>query len=275
MSIITDTFSLHDGHRIPKLGFGTWQIPDGDICKSATLAALKSGYRHIDTARVYGNEASVGEAIRQSGIPRNEIYLTTKLPAEVKNYEEALKTFELSMTALGEGIDSVDLYLIHAPWAWSRRGESDHEGNLEVWRAMTELQASGRIKSIGVSNFDVEDLRNIIDNSSVKPTVNQIRWFIGATQDEVTDFSKENDILIEAYSPFATGRILENSEILEIAAKYNRSLPQICLRYALQKDVLPLPKSTHAEYIEQNADLDFVIEDSDMDYLDKLDLKDV
>lgn len=271
MSIIRETFKLNDGYTIPKVGFGTWQIPNGDAAYNATATALKLGYRHIDSARGYQNEQSVGQAIVDSGIPREEIYLTTKLPAEIKTYQEALDSFEVSMSEFGDEINYVDLYLIHAPWPWSRHGESDDKGNLEVWRAMSELQAAGRIRSIGVSNFSVNDLKNILENSDTKPAVNQIRWFVGNTQDEVTAFCRENDILVEAYSPLATGRILEDPEILSIAKKYDRTLPQICLRYCLQKDILPLPKSTHAEYIEQNADLDFEINDEDMAFLDKLD----
>lgn len=270
MSIIQETFRLHDGHAIPKLGFGTWQIPKGDIAYEATRQALAAGYRHIDSARGYDNEVSVGKAILDSGIPRHEIFLTTKLPAQLKTYDEAIASFEKSMSEFGEGIEYVDLYLIHAPWDWAKRPHSDHQGNVEVWRAMTDLQASGRIKSIGVSNFNVEDLKNILDNSDVKPAVNQIRWFVGSTQDEVTAFCQENDILVEAYSPLATGQLLENPVLQGIADKYQRTLPQICLRYCLEKGVLPLPKSTHAAYIQANTLLDFKLDAEDISFLDQL-----
>lgn len=275
MGIIREKFDLNDGYAIPKVGFGTWQIPNGDAAYNATATALKLGYRHIDSARGYQNEESVGRAILDSGIPREEIFLTTKLPAEIKTYQGALDSFEVSMSEFGSGIDYVDLYLIHAPWPWDQHGQSDDQGNLDVWRAMSELQAAGRIRSIGVSNFNISDLKNILENSDVKPAVNQIRWFVGNTQKEVTNFCRTNGILVEAYSPLATGRILEDPEILLIARKYDRTLPQICLRYCLQKDVLPLPKSTHAEYIEQNSQLDFVISDEDMAFLDKLDYSDI
>ncbi len=275
MSIIQDTFLLNDGHKIPKLGFGTWQIPNGPVCFEASTAALKAGYRHIDSARGYDNEESVGEAMRKSGLKRDEIYLTTKLPADIKSYQEALDSFEYSMAQFGEGIDYVDLYLIHAPWSWSGPYVSNHEGNLEAWRAMVELQKAGRIKSIGVSNFSVEDLQNILDNSDVKPAVNQIRWFVGNTQDEITNFCKENDILVEAYSPLATGKLLEDPKIHEIAAKHGRTIPQIAIRYCLEKGVLPLPKSTHEEYIIANADLDFELTTDDLLFLDKLDYTDI
>lgn len=270
MKVIHETFKLNNGLEIPKVGFGTWQIPKGEVAYEATMAALKAGYRHIDTARGYDNEVSVGQAMRDSGIPRDEIYLTTKLPAQIKTYEGTLESFEKTMSEFGEGIDYVDLYLIHAPWDWAKMGESDHEGNLEAWRAMSELQAAGRIKSIGISNFNVEDTKNILENAEVKPVVNQIRWFIGHTQDEITAFCQENDILIEAYSPLATGKLLEDPVLEKIAAKYDATIPQICLRYCLEKGVLPLPKSTHANYIEDNAALDFEMDADDVAYLDGL-----
>ncbi len=274
MAVIQETFKLNNGLEIPKVGFGTWQIPKGEVAYEATLTALKLGYRHIDTARGYDNEVSVGQAIRDSGIPREAIFLTTKLPAQIKTYEGALESFEKSMSEFGDGIDYVDLYLIHAPWDWAKQGQSDHKGNLEAWRAMSELQAAGRIKSIGISNFNVEDTKNILENAEVKPVVNQIRWFVGNTQDEITAFCAEHDILIEAYSPLATGALLEDPALKSIADKYGVSIPQICLRYCIEKGVLPLPKSTHANYIENNAAIDFEMDADDVRYLDSLNYND-
>lgn len=275
MSIIRETFQLNDGQQIPKLGFGTWQIPNGEVAYESTLAALRHGYRHIDSARGYDNEESIGQAIRDSGIPRDEIYLTTKLPADIKTYEGALESFAYSMAQFGEGIDYVDLYLIHAPWSWDKKGTSDHAGNLEAWRAMTKLQADGQIRSIGVSNFSIDDLENILEHSPVVPAVNQIRWFVGHTEPELSQFCADQGILIEAYSPLAAGKLLDNAKLLELAEKTKRTLPQICLRYALQKGVLPLPKSTHEAYIEANSQLDFTLEDEDMAFLDSLDFSDI
>lgn len=268
MSILNQNYVLNTGAKIPKIGFGTWQIPDGDIAYNATAFALKNGYRHVDTARAYGNEASVGRAIRDSGIAREEIFLTTKLPAEIKTASDVLPTFERSMEALG--LDYVDLYLIHAPWPWGQRGADYTKQNVEVWAEMVKIYQSGRAKAIGVSNFNVHDLQAILDSSDVVPAANQIRFFIGFTQDDITKFCQDKNILVEAYSPLATGRIIENEKIRQLADKYGKSVAQISLRYTLQRGTLPLPKSTHEQFILENADVDFEIGSEDMAYFDTL-----
>jgi len=269
MTILKDTYTLNNGTTIPVIGFGTWQIPNGDEAYNATAFALKNGYRHIDTALAYGNEESVGKAIRDSGIAREEIFLTTKLPAHIKTYEGALEAFETSMAALG--LEYVDLYLIHAPWPWTDRGSDHTEGNIAAWKAMEEIYKSGRAKAIGVSNFSVKDIQAILDNGTVVPAANQIKFFIGNTEkEEVTEFCQEKGILIEAYSPLATGRILDDPQIKAIADKYNKTVAQISIRYTVQRGTVTLPKSTHEEYILQNADIDFVIDDEDMKALDSL-----
>ncbi|WP_163192214.1 aldo/keto reductase [Clostridium thermarum] len=268
MKIAAESFVLENGVKIPKIGFGTWQIPNGEIAYNSVAFALKNGYRHIDTARGYGNEESVGKAVRDSGIDRSEIFITSKLPAEIKNYEAALKSFDETMENLG--LDYIDLYLIHAPWPWHEIGADYTKENIEVWKAMEKIYESGRCRAIGVSNFNVEDLTAILETCKVKPLVNQIRYFIGYTQEEVTKFCQKNNILVEGYSPLATGAILKNETLAALAEKYNVSLPQLCIRYVLQKDVLPLPKSTHPEYIAKNAEVDFVISEEDMRYLDGL-----
>ncbi len=237
MPALTDTFTLSNGLHIPKIGFGTWQIPTGSEAYDATKTALEAGYRHIDTALAYGNEASVGEAIRDSGIARDEVFVTTKLPAEVKTADGARSAFEESSRNLDLG--HVDLYLIHAPWPWSDMGSDHRDGNVEVWKVFEELYEAGRTKSIGVSNFDVADLQDLLGRTDVVPHANQIRWFIGNTQDETTAFDREHDILTEGYSPLATGGLLENAAIREIAGKYDRSVAQVAIRYLLDKDVLP------------------------------------
>jgi len=268
MGILTDTYTLNTGADIPKIGFGTWQIPNGDEAYNATAFALKSGYRHIDTARVYGNEESVGKAIADSGIAREEIFLTTKLPAEEKTYEGALAKFETSLATLG--VEYVDLYLIHAPWPWADRGGDYTKGNIQAWKALEEIYKSGRAKAIGVSNFSVNDLQAILDNGTVVPAANQIRFFIGSTQEDVTKFSQNKGILVEAYSPLATGRILNNPDVKKIAEKYDKTVAQVSIRYTLQRDTVSLPKSTHEEYILQNAAVDFEIDAEDMAFLDGL-----
>lgn len=268
MNILENTHTLNNGTTIPLIGFGTWQIPNGEAAYEATSLALKNGYRHIDTALVYGNEESVGQAIKDSGIAREAIFLTTKLPAEIKTYEGALEAFETSMANLGT--DYVDLYLIHAPWPWSDRGSDHTEGNILAWKALEAIYATGRAKAIGVSNFDVKSLEAIIEAGTVMPAVNQIKFYIGNTQDEITQFCQNNDILIEAYSPLASGAILGEPHVQAIAEKYGKTVAQVSIRYTIQKGTVTLPKSTHEEYIIQNADIDFLLNDEDMAYLDSL-----
>lgn len=263
-------FVLRNNVKIPKIGFGTWQIPDGSECVESVKFALKHGYRHIDTASAYRNEASVGKAVKEFGIDRKDIFITTKVPAAVKSYQETKDIIEKSLELLD--LEYIDLLLIHHPKPWDKRDSEytyDKE-NLEVWKAMEEYYEKGLVKAIGVSNFKIRDLQNIMNNSKVMPSVNQIRYFIGYTQDELVNFCKENDILVEAYSPLATGKLLGNEHIERIAQKYNKTLPQIAIRYCLEKDVLPLPKSVHEEYIKQNFDVDFKIDKEDLDYLDSL-----
>jgi diketogulonate reductase-like aldo/keto reductase len=177
MTVLIETYTLSNGSQIPKVGFGTWLLKVGDECYNAVADALRLGYRHIDTARAYYNEASVGRAVRDSGIAREEIYVTSKLPAEAKDYDKALEEFE---TTMGEiGLDYLDLYLIHAPWPWDEVGKDCREENRQIWKAMEEFLASGRVKAIGVSNFGPEDLDSLLPACETKPMVNQIRWFIG------------------------------------------------------------------------------------------------
>ena len=268
MTVLQEHFSLSNGVQLPKLGFGTWQITDAQQAYDATATALASGYRHIDTARVYGNEESVGRAIRASGIPRAEIFVTTKLPAEIKDHDEALASFETTMAAIG--LDYVDLYLIHAPWPWHAIGQDCAAGNKAIWTALETIHRSGRARAIGVSNFNAKDLGVIFDGCAIAPMVNQIRFFIGDTQAKTVDFCQGEGIQVTGYSPLATGKILENPDIGAIAARYGKSVAQICIRYVLEKGIAPLPKSTHADRIRENADVDFEIESADMASLDRL-----
>jgi diketogulonate reductase-like aldo/keto reductase len=268
MPALIDTFTMANGVHIPKIGFGTWQIPDGPEAYEATAAALEAGYRHIDTARAYGNEASVGRAIRDSGIPRDEVFITTKLPAEVKDADRARATFEVTMEQLG--MEQIDLYLIHAPWPWSAPHTDHREGNIAVWKVFEELYDAGRTRSIGVSNFDVADLESLTSATDITPHANQIRWFVGNTQDETTAYCQERDILVEGYSPLATGGLLDSPELARIAANYGKSVAQLSIRYLLEKDVLPLPKSTTPSRIVENADVDFELTPEDIATLDGL-----
>ncbi|MGN6762726.1 MAG: aldo/keto reductase [Leifsonia sp.] len=269
MPALTDTFTLSNGVAIPKIGFGTWQIPEGSQTYDSVRTALDAGYRHIDTARAYGNEASVGRAVRDSGIPREDIFITTKCPAEVKDGDGARHAFERSTALLDLG--PIDLYLIHAPWPWTAIGSDHRAGNIEVWKVFEELYEEGRTRSIGVSNFDVADLESLLGSAEVVPHANQIRWFVGNTQRETTAFCRERDILLEGYSPLATGRLLGNRDIAGIAQKYGRSVAQVSIRYLLEKDILPLPKSTTPGRIRENADVDFELAPEDVAALDALD----
>lgn len=267
----TDFFTLANGVKIPAIGLGTWQIPNGEAAYDSVAAALKSGYRHIDTALAYGNEESVGRAIRDSGIPRDQIFITSKLPAEMKNYRNAHTSFKVTMKNIG--LDYIDLYLIHAPWPWSQIGADYTKENIEIWKAMEEIYESGRARSIGISNFNVKDIDAILDTCRIKPMVNQIKIHIGHTRADITAHCRKNNIVVEGYSPLATGRILNNTTIASIAAKYGKSTAQLSIRYVLQKDALPLPKSTHPEYIRHNLDVDFEISGDDMKVLDGVEQK--
>jgi diketogulonate reductase-like aldo/keto reductase len=262
MSVLDETYTLSNGVKIPKVGFGTWQIPNGQIAYDAVTTALRNGYTHIDTAYAYGNEESVGKAIKDSGIARDKVFVTSKLPAEVKDAEGARRHFTETLGNLD--MDYLDLYLIHAPWPWSRIGARDDAGNLEVWKVFEELYAAGKIRAIGVSNFDVHDLTNIVDNASVAPMANQIQYYVGFTEPTIVDFSTQHNMLVEAYSPLATGDLLKNPEIQAMAAKYGVSVAQIALRFVLDNGVLPLPKASSEAHIAANAELNFSLEAEDL-----------
>ena len=265
MSALTQTLTLANGDQIPTVGFGTWLLAEGDECYDAVAEALRVGYRHVDTARAYHNEASVGRAVRDSGIARDELYITSKLPAEAKSYSRAVEEFETTMAEIG--LDHLDLYLIHAPWPWDEIGKDCREENKQVWKAMEEFLASGRVRAIGVSNFDPEDLASLLPACTVKPMVNQIRWFIGLDPSATVAVCEANGMVVEAYSPFAHGLIVNHPEIAEIAARYGASGPQLCIRYLLQLGAVVLPKATSPSHIQANAELDFEISDADMDVL--------
>jgi len=268
MRVLVETYGLSNGDRMPKIGFGTWLLDEGDECYNAVAEALRVGYRHIDTARAYRNEASVGRAVRDSGVPREDIYVTSKLPAEAKAYDEALEEFETTMSEIG--LDYLDLYLIHAPWPWDERGADYRKENRQIWKAMEEFLASGRTKAIGVSNFGPDDLDSLFPACNTKPMVNQIRWFIGLDPSDTVRKCAEHDIIVQAYSPFAHGLIVNHPEIGDIAARYGVSAPQLCIRYLLQKGAVVLPKATSTPHIKQNAELDFEISAADMDVLDAM-----
>lgn len=264
--IFEDTYTLNNGVKIPKLGFGTWMIED-DKAAQAVGDALEAGYRHIDTAQAYANERGVGEGIRKSSVARDEIFVTTKLAAEIKSYDEAVSAIDGSLEKMG--LDMIDMMIIHSPqpWAEFREGEHFFEGNLEAWRALEEALKAGKLRAIGVSNFEQVDLANILDNSSTPPAVNQVLAHIGQTPFDLITYAQERNILTEAYSPFGHGEILDSAEIAELARKYDVSVPQLAIRYLLQLGLLPLPKTVTPAHMRTNAEVDFVIGDEDMETL--------
>ena len=266
--VLNETFKLKNGIEVPKLGLGTWQIPDGDDTYNSVKWALRAGYRHIDTAMAYGNETSVGKAIKDSGIPREEIFVTTKLPAEKKGYDIAHESFKKSLYDLG--LDYIDLYLIHAPWPWDQIGADCTEGNIDSWRAFEEIYDSGKVKAIGISNFEQKHIEPILGKCKHVPMVNQIRFHIGDRQEDVTSYCNKHGILLTAYSPLATGRILDDKVIVDMAAKYNATPAQLCIRYCIQKDMVVIPKSTKKERILSNSQVNFTIDGDDMKALDRL-----
>ena len=258
----TDTYKLSNGVGIPCIGFGTWQTPDGDVAVRSVAAAIEARYRHIDTAQAYGNEESVGKGIRESGIDRKDLFVTTKLWNSNHSYKLTMRTFEESMNKLG--LDYLDLFLIHWPNPIAFR---DHwqEANAESWKAMEELYEAGKIRAIGVSNFRPHHIEEILKTAKVAPMVNQIRLCPGDTQDETVDWCREHGMVLEAYSPLGIGQIFEVPEMQKLAEKYHRSIAQVCIRWSLQRRYLPLPKSVTPSRIQENLKVfDFELSDEDV-----------
>ena len=247
------SYTLNNGVSIPVLGFGTWKAENGEVAYQAVLEALKAGYRHIDTAAIYKNEESVGRAIRDSGVSRQEIFVTTKLWNTNHSYEEARHAFEQSMEKLR--LDYLDLYLIHWPNPKPLRENDEWKTrNAEVWRAMEDLYQEGKIRAIGVSNFLPHHLDALLETARVIPAVNQVRLAPGVYQEEVVDYCREKGILLEAWGPFGQGELFEKKEVQEIAAKHGKSVAQIALAWSLLEGFLPLPKSVTASRIQSNLD---------------------
>lgn len=261
------TLALSNGIVVPQLALGTWFIDD-DKAAEAVHEAVKIGYRHVDTAQAYANERGVGEGVRTAGIPREELFVTTKVAAEHKDYESAARSIDESLAAMG--LDYLDMMIIHSPQPWVEVNQSDDryfEGNLEVWRALTDAYKAGKIRAIGVSNFQKEDIDNIWDNAEVKPMVNQVLCHISNTPLDLIDYCQSKGIVMEAYSPVAHGEALKNPKIAEMAAKYGVTIPQLCIRYDLQLGMITLPKTANPEHMKSNADVDFEISSEDMEAL--------
>lgn len=266
--MLKETYTLSNGVTIPKIGLGTWFINDSSA-PEAVRQAVSLGYRHIDTAEAYMNEAGVGEGIRTCGVPREEVFVNSKVVAEAKTYEEATRRIDESIAKMGIGY--IDMMIIHSPQPWGewRRKNRYFKENREVWRAMEDAYNAGILKAIGVSNFLQDDLQNILDHCEIKPMVNQILTHISNTPLELIEFCQKNRILVEAYAPIAHGQVLKNKKIAAIAAKYNVTIPQLCIRYVLQLGCVALPKTANPVHMKDNADVDFVISDTDMDVLKK------
>ena len=268
--IFEETFTLNNGVKIPKLALGTWEIPDNEVA-APVKNALKMGYRHIDTAQAYHNEKGVGQGIKDSGISRDQIFVNSKVEAEIKNYQEAKKSIDETLARMN--LDYLDMMIIHNPQPWKEVNQSDDrhfEGNIETWRALTDAMKEGKLRAIGVSSFQPKDLQNLIDNSDVKPMVNQILCHIGATPKKLIDFCQEHDIVVESFSPVAHGEALTNTTIKTMAEKYQVSVAQLCIRYDWQLNTVVLPKSVNPEHMKQNAELNFEISDVDMKTLENI-----
>ncbi|TSO25561.1 aldo/keto reductase [Lactobacillus sp. LL6] len=265
---LTDTYKLNNGVEIPVMGFGTWQTPSGEVAEESVLAALNSGYRHIDTAAAYGNEESVGRAITKSGVNRHDLFVTTKLWNSDHGYQAAKKAIDTSLMKLG--LDYLDLYLIHWPNPAAMR-DNWAEMNAESWQAMEEAVKAGKIRAIGISNFRKKHIDELLKTAEIKPAVNQNYLNPSDMQEELVKYNDELGILNEAYSPLGTGGLLGNETVKEIGAHYGKSPAQVLIRWSLQHGFLPLPKSVHPEYIKANSDVfDFEISPEDMKRLDNL-----
>ncbi|MBW2961704.1 aldo/keto reductase [Mesonia aestuariivivens] len=260
-------YTLNNGNKIPSIGFGTYKTNEKEGITSVKKA-LHTGYRLIDTAAKYENEEAVGKGIKESKIKREEIIVTTKLWRENLGYESTKKAFASSLKKLD--LEYIDLYLIHWP-ANAKNYNNWQEANNESWRAMEELVEEGKIRNIGVSNFWPEHLEPLLKAAKIKPVINQIEFHPGYWQPEVAQYCKKHDILVEAWSPLARGKVFENEEIKAIAKKYDKSVAQICLRWILEHDALVIPKSSTPKRIEDNYDIfDFQLSPEDIKIIDNL-----
>ncbi|MBR6402215.1 MAG: aldo/keto reductase [Eubacterium sp.] len=262
MNSQNDTYRLSNGVGIPCIGFGMWQTPDGEVGVEAVKSAIKAGYVHIDTAQAYGNEECVKRAIEESGVPRENLFITTKLWNTSHGYDLTMNAFEDSLYNLG--LSYVDLYLIHWPNPLPFR-EYWEEANACSWKAMEDLYEAGKIRAIGISNFRQHHIEALLKTARIKPMVNQIRLCPGEPQEELVKYCRSQGMVLEAYSPLGTGKIFDVPEMKQLAEKYGRSIAQICIRWSLQMGYLPLPKSITPSRIEENLKVfDFELEESDV-----------
>ena len=261
--ILSETYNMNNGLKIPKLALGTWLIDDK--VAEAVRQAIKIGYRHIDTAQAYGNERGVGEGVRTCGISRDQIFVTSKVAAENKTYESTSNSINETLRKMN--LDYIDMMIIHSPQPWVDVNQSDNryfEENRLVWKAMEDAVEAGKVRTIGVSNFLKCDIDNILSDCKINPAVNQILAHISNTPLKLIDYCENKNILVEAYSPIAHGEILKNESIIKVAEKYKVSVPQLCIKYDLQLGMVVLPKTDNPIHMKSNSELDFIISDKDM-----------
>ncbi|NBL00203.1 MAG: aldo/keto reductase [Erysipelotrichia bacterium] len=262
-------FKLNNGVLIPCIAYGTWKIEPGEISEKSVLEAIKQGYTHIDTAAVYGNEESVGKAIKQANCKREDLFITSKVWNDDRGYEKTMQAFKTTMEKLD--CEYLDLYLIHWPNPLAYRDHFEHMNN-ETWRAMEDLYMAGKIKAIGVSNFQIHHLEKL--KYRIQPMVNQIEYHLSYTQDELVKYCQTHNIAVEAWSPLGNGKIFACEQLQPFVNKYHKSIAQIALRYIIQKGIIALPKSITPKRIKENIEIfDFVISEEDMHKLDQLKLK--
>jgi len=258
---------LSNGVEIPVLALGTWFIDD-DKVEEAVKSAVKLGYRHIDTAQAYGNEQGVGKGIRSCDVPREQIFVTSKVAAEYKTYGEAAASIDRSLANMG--LDYIDMMSIHSPQPWDKVNQSEDryvEGNRAAWRALEDAYKAGKLHAIGVSNFLQEDIENLWDTAEIKPMVNQVLCHISNSPLELIDYCQKKGMVMEAYSPVAHGEALKNKAIADMAEKYGVTIPQLCIRFDIQLGMIVLPKTANPEHMKVNGDVDFIISDKDMEIL--------
>lgn len=267
--ILQETYRLENGVQIPKLGLGTWFIEDENAAQ-AVRDAVTAGYRLIDTAQAYGNERGVGEGVRTCGLPREQLFVTSKVAAEAKSYEAAARSIDETLAKMG--LEYLDMMIIHSPQPWAEfRVENRYFAeNKEVWRALEDAYAAGKLRAIGVSNFLRDDLENLLEDCRIKPMVNQILLHITNTDRALLGFCREQGILVEAYSPIAHGEALKNPAITQMARKYNVTPAQLCIRYVLQLGTVALPKTANPAHMRDNGAVDFQISPEDMQTLEAM-----
>ena len=266
-NMFNKTVTLSNGIIVPQLALGTWLIDDNQVA-DAVRAAVTMGYRHVDTAQAYANERGVGEGIRTCGIPRDQLFVTSKVAAEHKTYEAAAASIDETLKLMG--LDYLDMMIIHSPQPWVEVNQSENryiEGNRAAWRALEDAMKAGKLRAIGVSNFLKEDIDSLWEAAEIKPMVNQVLCHISNTPLDLIDYCQEKGIVMEAYSPVAHGEAMKNPAIRAMAEKYGVSIPQLCIRYDLQLGMITLPKTANPDHMRSNGEVDFTISDGDMEIL--------